>query len=119
MKYELISELSRAKSKRLSPETTESGYKQRYARRRCHTSDPEWAESICVELARHDHPGIRGNAILGLGHIARLHGRLTEQLVKPVIETALGDSDEYAKSNAVSAADDVEFFLKWRCRHRE
>jgi hypothetical protein len=119
MKYELISELSRCEIEEAIARDDRERLQAAVLSAALHSSDPEWAESICVELARHDHPGIRGNAILGFGHIARLHGRLTERLVKPVIETALGDSDEYVKSNAISAADDVEFFLKWRCRRLE
>jgi len=30
----------------------------------------EWAEGICFQLARHPNFNVRGNAILGLGHIA-------------------------------------------------
>lgn len=78
--------------------------------------DPEWAEGICLRLARHETPGIRGNAILGLGHIARLHGTLTENTVRPIIEAALNDSDQYVRGQADSAADDVDLFLKWHCR---
>jgi hypothetical protein len=81
-----------------------------------HSADPEWAERICLRLARHEDPRVRGNAILGFGHIARLHGRLTEQVVKPIIEAALNESDEYVRGHADSAADDAELFLKWRCR---
>jgi hypothetical protein len=62
-----------------------------------HSSDPDWAESFCLELARHDHSVIRGNAIPGFGHIVRLHGRLTEQVIKPIIGAALGDPEEYVR----------------------
>ena len=31
-----------------------------------------WAEEQCLSLAEHPHFNVRGNALLGLGHIARV-----------------------------------------------
>jgi len=77
-------------------------------------NDPDWAEDVCVRLSLHGNFNVRGNAILGFGHIARIHGKLTEQRVKPLIEFALKDENDYVRGHASSAADDVEFFLKWK-----
>jgi hypothetical protein len=79
-----------------------------------YAEDKEWAEGICLRLSRHEHFEVRGNAILGLGHIARIHGELNELKAKPVIEAALKDEDAYVRGHANDAADDVEFFLKWK-----
>ena len=76
-------------------------------------TDPVWSESICVRLAQHSDENVRGNAVLGFGHIARLHGRLTRSLVQPIIEQALADQSAYVRGHADSAADDVKTFLKW------
>jgi hypothetical protein len=81
-----------------------------------HSDDPEWAESVCLYLAAHQHPSVRGNAVLGFGHLSRLHGSLDEPKVKPVIESALHDPDAYVRGQAECAADDVEHFLKWKLR---
>src|SRR5258705_5414469 len=78
-----------------------------------HSKDPLWAESICLQLAQHPHENIRGNAILGLGHIARIHRHLNSNKIKPLIETALKDESDYVRGQAKSAADDAELFLKW------
>jgi hypothetical protein len=78
-----------------------------------YSEDPLWAESICIQLARHAHENVRGNAILGFGHIARIHRHLNSSEIKPLIETALKDGSDYVRGHAESAADDVEFFLKW------
>lgn len=43
-----------------------------------HSRDPKQAEEICLRLARHEDANVRANAILSLGHIARIHHRLTE-----------------------------------------
>jgi hypothetical protein len=37
--------------------------------------EPGWAEEICLALAQHPHFNVRGNAILGMGHIARTVAR--------------------------------------------
>jgi len=38
---------------------------------------PGWAENICVRLAMHPDPQVRGNALMGFGHIARTAARWT------------------------------------------
>src|SRR5215211_3117878 len=79
-----------------------------------YSDDPTWAEDVCLRLAEHEHANVRGNAILGFGHIARIHRRLDERRAKPVLEAALRDESDYVKGQADAAADDVESFLKWQ-----
>ena len=79
-----------------------------------YSDDPEWAESICLRLAGHEHFNVRGNAIVGFGHIARVHGKLNADRIKSIIEAALSDGSEYVRGQAETAADDVEHFLKWQ-----
>lgn len=79
-----------------------------------YSDDPHWAEGVCLRLARHEHLNVRGNALLGFGHIARIHGRLDENRVKPLIEAGLKDGSEYVRGQADAAADDVEFFVGWK-----
>ncbi len=83
-----------------------------------YADDAEWAQVVCEGLAAHPNENVRGNAILGFGHIARSNGRLTESRVKPLIEAALRDDSEYVRSHAESAADDVELFLQWRLKRQ-
>ena len=84
-----------------------------------HAKDSAWAEGVCQRLAGHDHPNVRGNAVLGFGYIARIHGQLDEGRVRPLIESALRDASDYVRGQADAAADDVEHFLQWRvCRPR-
>ncbi|HEX8635118.1 MAG TPA: hypothetical protein VF703_13305 [Pyrinomonadaceae bacterium] len=79
-----------------------------------HSDDPAWAEDVCLRLARHEHFNVRGNAILGFGHLARIHRQLDERRVKPLIEDALREASDYVRGQADAAADEVEFFLKWK-----
>jgi hypothetical protein len=75
--------------------------------------DQEWAQSVCCRLAVHEHYNVRGNAILGFGHIARIHGWLDRAVVLPIIETGLMDSHEYVRNQAHSTADDIQRILGW------
>jgi hypothetical protein len=76
--------------------------------------DPRFAEDICLQLARHEHFNVRGNAILGFAHIARIHQILDERKVKPIIKAALRDESEYVRGHAGDAKNDIEFYLKWK-----
>ncbi len=76
--------------------------------------DLEWAQAMCVELSRHPHFNVRGNAVLGLGHLARRFGGLDERVVKPIIEAALRDADDYVRGQADTAADDIRQSLRWQ-----
>ena len=73
--------------------------------------DPQWAEHICLGLVGHVDETVRGNAILGLGHIARTCRRLDVARVAPKIRAALADPSEYVRGQAEAAAGDLEVFL--------
>jgi hypothetical protein len=79
----------------------------------CHDS-LEWSQTVCVRLSSHRDATVRGNAILGFGHLARRFRRLDEDMVRPVIENALTDADRYVRGQAHAAAEDVTHFLGWR-----
>ena len=78
-----------------------------------HATDPAWAEEICVRLAAHRVPNVRGNAVLGFGHLARRFGKLDRARVEPLVRAALRDADAFVRGQASSAADDVQHFLGW------
>jgi hypothetical protein len=78
-----------------------------------HSEDLEWASSVCMRLASHSHFNVRGNAVLGFGHLARRYGRL-DSAAREVIEAGLRDRDSYVRDQAYSAADDVQHFLGWK-----
>ena len=50
-----------------------------------YAEDREWAEGVCFRLSYHEHFIVRGNTILGLGHIARIHGELNELKAKKAV----------------------------------
>lgn len=77
------------------------------------------AEHFCLRLSGHWHPQVRGNAVLGLGHLARIYRYLNRRLAQPVIESALADAEFVVRQQAEEAANDVEWFLGWVLAGRE
>ncbi len=75
--------------------------------------DRELAENCCVRLARHRNAMVRGNAMLGFGHLARRFGRLDVHRVKRLVDTGLHDGSDYVREQARSAAEDLKTFLAW------
>ena len=73
----------------------------------------EWAQSCCVQLARHRNANVRGNAVLAFAHLARRFGRLDPGRVRRLVEIALHDPSDYVREQAASAADDLFTFLSW------
>lgn len=76
-----------------------------------HDCDRKWAEEICLALADHPHFNVRGNAILGFGHIARTRRALNTAAVVPVIAAALQDDHDIVRGHAASAAEDLDTYL--------
>ena len=82
--------------------------------------EPVWAAGICARLARHPHVNVRGNALLGFGHLARLHGdpAIDRSTVEPLVEAGLRDPEAYVRGQADAAIGDLEHFLGWRSSSR-
>lgn len=75
---------------------------------------PGYAEEICLKLARHSDANVRGNALLGFGHLARTAGVIRKaDEVRALVEAGLRDGDSYASGQAEAAAGDLESFLGW------
>jgi len=75
--------------------------------------DPDWSQEICLRLADHEHWNVRGNAVLGFGHLARTTGQLDKSRVMPLVTSALTDSNSYVRGHAKDAVDDISHHLGW------
>jgi len=73
-----------------------------------------FTQAVCIRLCSSDHSKVRGNALVSLGHLARRVRHLEERAVRPIIEAALRDADEYVRISAKSAADEIYQFLHWQ-----
>jgi hypothetical protein len=79
-----------------------------------HDEDWRYAQDLCVRLSTHAHFNVRGNAVLGFGHIARVHRRLDRAVVQPIIEAAMRDANDYVRGHGFDAADETAHFLGWK-----
>ena len=75
--------------------------------------DVAYAQLVCSRLAAHGQAAVRGNAVMSFGHLARRFRVLDEEMVRPIVEAALMDEDEYVRMSAKSAADEIHQFLGW------
>lgn len=76
--------------------------------------DTAWAEGICLSLTGHGDRWVHGNAVLGLGHLARTLGRFANpQAVRRAVEAGLKDADMHVRGQADCAASDLQHFLGW------
>jgi len=73
----------------------------------------EWAQSCCVQLARHRSAGVRASALASFGHLARRFGHLDSGRVRRLVEIALCDPSPTVRARADDAADDLLTFLGW------
>lgn len=75
-------------------------------------SDPDWrwVEWKCLEFCRHANPEIRGLAATCLGHLARIHGQLSLDKVKPCLQDLRSDPE--VAGRAEDALDDIEMYLR-------
>jgi HEAT repeat protein len=76
-----------------------------------HEKDFEFALQSVLACAASADAGIRGTAILCLGHLARIHGRLPDDSAIDIVRAGLSDPSEYVRGQAENAADDIELFV--------
>jgi hypothetical protein len=112
-RYEAITEVSRETVERALREDDVEVLRRAVVAVALHDADWRYAQTLCISLSTHPHYNVRGNAILGFGHIARIHGKLDQSIVQPIIEAALWDPNDYVRGHGVDAADDTKHFLKW------
>ena len=114
MKYEPIREYSKAEITKALTDNKADELLYIVLSVALYSDDFEYAENFCIQLSNHENFNVRGNAIQVFGHIARIHGKLNENKIKPIIENALKDKNKIVRGNAVDAKDDTEVFLKWK-----
>jgi HEAT repeat protein len=71
---------------------------------------PQRAEDICVLLYKHQDPRVRGNAVKGLGHLARITGQFTREDSIECVRAGITDPDELVRSHAQDASSDIYMF---------
>jgi hypothetical protein len=79
-----------------------------------HSDKHHWAHGKCIDLASHEDPIVRGNALRSFGHSARRHGSVHVPLVEPLLQKGLRDPEVYVRRQAEAAADDIDQFCTWK-----
>ena len=76
------------------------------------STDLDYAYGIVTrsEIVNHRDPGVRGIAVLCLGHLARIHRRIPEEPTVSLIEKAFDDEHAFVRGHAHSAVSDVQMF---------
>jgi hypothetical protein len=64
----------------------------------------------CVKLSSHPDEVVRGNAVLGFDHLARLFGRLGDE-APAIVKLGLADGSTYVRGKAYAAAGDLQHFM--------
>ena len=118
MEYEEIPKMSRAEIEEAIARDQPPELSLAVVSASLYSDDLEWAQELCLRLARHKDVLVRGSAILGLGHLARLHGRLDRARVEPIVTAALEDSDAYIRGQANDTVADLETYLGWHIQRR-
>jgi hypothetical protein len=72
-----------------------------------HYEDREWVESWIIRLSQHEDPATRSAAAVSLGHLARLHGEVSDAAVDAVRSLL---SEELTAGSAGDGLDDVAMF---------
>ncbi|HVV53151.1 MAG TPA: hypothetical protein VHO06_26070 [Polyangia bacterium] len=76
-----------------------------------YSDDYASANSLCKQLSTHSDEFIPGNAVLGLGHLARRSGSSDDEAVG-IVAAGLHDPSQYVREQAWAAADDIESFVR-------
>jgi len=74
-----------------------------------HDPDWGWVQAQCLRFGKHPHSEIRGLAATCIGHLARIHGVLDMESVRPVLDELLKDPE--VSGRAQDALDDIKVYL--------
>jgi hypothetical protein len=118
VKYDPIEPMSREDAERAAVSAEAAVVLRAVLAVALHDNELAWAEAYCERFARHPDPRVRGNAMLGFGHLARRFRQLDAGRVRPLLEAGLSDPDAFVRGQSEAAADDAEHFLGWRLRPR-
>jgi len=75
-----------------------------------YSSEIEEVEAFLVEAASCPNEYVRGNALLGLGHLARRSGLHNRATAEAMVSAGLLDVSPYVRGQAQSAQDDISQF---------
>lgn len=71
----------------------------------------EWrdVQELCLRLLEGEDRNVAATAATALGHLARIHGELDVDIVRPILQRYLGD--EIVGPRAEDALDDIRHYI--------
>ena len=112
MKYEATDALSRDAAEALAVAGDVPGLSTALIALSLADPDLAWTTAFLLRFTTHASPNVRGNALLGFGHLARRFRSLPgPALVRAAIAAGLADADAFVRGQAESASDDLASFL--------
>ena len=73
----------------------------------------KFTQDICLKLSDHKNPLVRGNALYGLAHTARVKQKLEKNIVKPILLRARKDLDETVRMKAEDSREMINQYMNW------
>ena len=70
-------------------------------------TDPVWATECLFDLAEHDQTSVRGNALMGLVHLAQRFPQVDRKSIRAVIEIAQNDQERHVRDQADAALEEL------------
>lgn len=113
MKYEEVEPITKRIAKSLLDQNNLEGICRALVRVAMTVPDRAWAQDQCLRFARHEDAFVRGVAATCLGHVARIHKKIDEDEVVPVVRLLLRDPDPQTRAIAEDTVDDFSTYLGW------
>jgi hypothetical protein len=109
-KYHEIFPMSRSELERLTDSGNDSAIIEGLLSAAFYDPEWRWVQNLCLRFLADPDSGIRSNAAMCLGHVARIHGQLDIEVVVPRLTELLRDTS--IAPWAEDALEDIKFFLK-------
>jgi hypothetical protein len=74
-----------------------------------HEPDWQWAEGVCLSMLSDLRKDVRNAALVALGHLARIHGKLHLESVIPSVKRLFGDAE--SRGVAEDTLEDIIQFV--------
>ena len=113
MNYSEIFPLSRAELEKLIDSGNETAIPDALLSAAYCDSDWAWVQELCLRLMRHADRGVRLNAVMCLGQVARIHKMLDLDVVLPKL-AALKIEDPSLAPRVDDAVEEIRFFLRFQ-----
>jgi len=108
--YEEMPPISRSEAERAFASGNTDDIVRALIRLALNDPDWNWVQARCLTFLQHKDRWVRRAAATSLGHLARIHGRLNLDTVKPQLERLVNDPE--MEGAAEDALDDIRHHIR-------